>query len=235
MKTVLIKISGELFRSSTSSSLLDLSLAQGIADQIKSLHETHKIGIVIGAGNIFRGSKDGAALNLRQSVADSIGMLGTMINSLALQEIFRKQGLDTVILSAQPLAGIADAVSHQTIDNALQHNQCIIFAGGTGNPLFTTDTAAIVRAVQMNATEVWKATTTDAVYDRDPAIHADAQRLPHLTYQEAIEKKIEVMDRCAFFLAEAHQLALRVFDLFASDALINVAHDSSIGSRITHL
>lgn len=233
MKPVLIKISGELFRPSSSSSLLDLTLAQGIAHQIKSLHETHQIGIVIGAGNIFRGSKDGVALHLRHSVADSIGMLGTMINSLALQEIFRQEGLDAIILSAQPLAGIADAVSHQTIDNALHHNQCIIFAGGTGNPLFTTDTAAIIRAVQMGAPEVWKATKTDAVYDKDPVLYKDARRLPHLTYQQAFEQKIEVMDRCAFILAESHHLTLRVFDLFAPNALVNVARDPSIGSRIS--
>lgn len=231
MKTVLLKISGELFSNTTTQ--FNTELIESITAQINELRATIRFGIVIGGGNFFRGLQQGKALKLRQATADMVGMLGTVMNGIMLQEFFEKAGITTRLLSAMHIPEVAEPIQQALIDRALTDHQCIIFAGGTGLPYFSTDTNAIIRALQIGAHEVWKATKVDYVYAADPMINPSAQPLATLTYQEAIDKDLKIMDKSAFVLAQEHAIPFRIFNLFSKNALINVAQDKNFGSTIT--
>ena len=231
MKTVLLKISGELLSNSTSQ--FNTQFIDSVIKQINELRTTIRFGFVIGGGNFFRGLRQGKELNLRQATADMVGMLGTMMNGIMLQELFEKAGIKTRLLSALEIPEAAEPVRQALIDKALTDNACIIFAGGTGLPYFSTDTTAIIRALQIGAHEVWKATKVDYVYSSDPLIDPSAQPLKRLTYQDALDKDLKIMDKSALVLAQEHALSLRIFNLFSPNALINVAQDKNFGSTIT--
>jgi uridylate kinase len=231
MKTVLLKISGELFTSTNTQ--FNMQLIDSIIMQIIELRKNIKFGFVIGGGNFFRGLHQGKDLKLRQATADMVGMLGTVMNGVMLQEFFEKAGIKTRLLSALEIPEAAEPVRQTLIDDALAKNDCLIFAGGTGLPYFSTDTTAIIRALQIGAHEVWKATKVDYVYSDDPMINASAEPLKTLTYQEAVERNLKVMDKSALVLAHDHAVLLRVFNLFSKNSLINVAQDKNFGSTIT--
>jgi uridylate kinase len=236
MKKILIKISGELFNQHDGSqrehTCVDKTFVYSLIQQIKTLAKDHQIGIVIGGGNFFRGCKEGNQLSLRPTTADSIGMLATIMNGLILQDFLQEAGIKTALLSAVDIPIIARPIRQSIIDEALDANRCLIFAGGTGNPFFTTDTTAVLRALQMGAQEVWKATKVDYVYDGNPSIDPAAKPIHKLTYQSALDQKLHIMDLTALTLAQEHKLRMRVFNLFADNALINVAQDPDFGSTI---
>lgn len=238
---ILIKMSGELFRvhnqpcntqELSSSSGFDYQLVYSLAEQIKKLHATYHVGLVIGGGNFFRGSHEGKHLKLRQSVADDVGMLATVMNGIILQECLRNEGVASSLLSAVTVPGMVEELTQPKIDRALELDRCIIFAGGTGNPFFTTDTNAVVRALQMGATQVWKATKVDAVYDDDPAKNPACKPIKSITFNEAIKRNLKIMDSTALTLAHEHGITIRVFNLFAPSSLLNVAHQADFGSTI---
>lgn len=243
MKTVLLKISGELFSPTPShdgnhdashDAGIDVPFVHQIVSQIKQLTTTHHLSIVIGGGNFFRGSKEGRTLGMRGSTADTVGMLATVMNSLILRDFFHAQAIPCTILGAQAISGVIDAISQTTLDRARATGTVIIFAGGTGCPYFSTDTAGVVRALQMGAQQVWKATKVDYVYDMDPEKNPQAKPLKKLTYQEAHDQNLKVMDATAFTLAREHGIVLRVFSIFIPDALLKVAHDADFGSTISN-
>jgi uridylate kinase len=226
MNTVLLKISGELFSSPHASAVSD------IIGQIKQITKTHRVNIVIGGGNFFRGAKEGVALGLQQTTADAVGMLATIMNGLMLNDLFAKAGVASTVLSAHEVPGIVEKISACAIKKAHEQNTIIIFVGGTGNPFFSTDTAAIIRGLQTNATTIWKASNVDYIYDADPKTTPQANVLKKLTYAEILDKKLKIMDRTAVTLAQEHNIIIRVFNVFAKDALLTVAKNSDFGSTI---
>lgn len=230
-KRILLKLTGRVL-SSTSEQNLNAGLVEHIADQIKILQRTHVFGIVIGGGNILRGDQQGAQLGLSPSVGHQAGMLATVINGLILQNIFSKKNIKTMLLSSVVCPQICETITQETINNALSHEKTIVFAGGTGAPFFTTDTNAIVRGLQIEATQVWKATGVNGIYSDDPKKNKDAKFIEKITYTDAISQKIGIMDTTSLTLAEKHGITIKVFNIFEKDALINTDKKQNFGSLI---
>jgi uridylate kinase len=226
---ILLKLSGEIFLDKSREPSIDL--ANSLAEQIIQLKDKFYFAIVIGGGNFFRGSQDSKLLNLSKNYGHYIGMLATQMNSLILKECFEKNGLNCKILSALPSPTISTTLSQNEIDEAAKKEVTIIFAGGNGTPYFSTDTTSIIRALQFNAKEIWKGTKTEGVYDMDPNKNRDAVFLKRVTYQEAIDKKLKIMDACAFTLAEENNLKIRVFNVFEKDSLLKVAETRTSDSK----
>ena len=230
MKKILLKLSGEMLGSKHG--VLDLAAVLPIIEQIKKLRSTHQFGLVIGAGNFFRGAKADAGLKLSRTTADLVGMLGTMMNGAMLQDIFEQHDVKTTILSAIHIPEIGRGVNNHRINEAFASNSLIIFAGGTGTPFMTTDTAAVIRALQMEATQLWKATKIDYLYDADPATTPTAKPIFTCSHEEVLAKRLHAMDLTAMTLAAENNLPIRLFNLFTTDALIHVAKDANFGSTI---
>jgi uridylate kinase len=205
MKTLLIKISGELFSYRPA---LDKELVKNIINQLKLLSSKHRIGLVIGGGNFFRGAQDNNTLGLEPVSAHNIGMLSTIVNGVVLQDLLTQENLPSVLLSAFSCPDIAEPLSQNSIDDALIQQKVILFVGGTGNPFFTTDTNAVLRALQIGATEVWKATKVDGIYESDPIEKKEAKFYQAISYQEVLDKELTIMDRTAITLAQEHKIPI---------------------------
>lgn len=229
MQTILLKITGEILCIPGSSTFTDLYI-RAIAKQIKKFSDKYQLGIVMGGGNIFRGSVQGAQIKTRPVVSHYAGMLATVINALLCKDIFEQEGIDTLVLTAIECPAVAQTLSQFAIDQALRQKQCIIFAGGSGSPFFTTDTTAVVRGLQMGASFFWKGTKVAGVYTKDPLIYKDAQLIKQLSYTQALNEHIEIIDRTALLLAQEKKLVTRVFSLWEPDALIRAAEDEQFGS-----
>ena len=227
MKNILIKISGELFSDSSS------DLISNVIQQIKALKKSYNIGIVLGAGNIFRGSEHGSKLGIKKTTAHTAGMVATIINGLIFQDLLEKEGISTQLFSAINCPSVACTIKQKTIDDSIAKNKCLIFVGGTGNPFFTTDTNAILRALQIGAQEVWKATKVDGIYSSDPIKNKDSKLYKKITYKEVVEQNLKIMDQTAITLAQEHNIKIRVFNIFKKDALIKVCLDETVGSYIS--
>jgi uridylate kinase len=230
-KRILLKVTGEVFISPVTGTI-DSSVLLHIIEQIKQLKDTHQFGIVIGGGNFFRGSQHGSRLGISASVGHQVGMLATMMNALLIKDLFESNALPALVLSAIDCPEVGAAVSAQTIQAALDDRKIIIFAGGTGNPFFTTDTTAVLRGLQIQADEIWKGTLIDGVYDSDPKKNPSAQLLKRISYHTAIEKKLGIMDATAFALAATHKQRIRIFSIFEPECLIQTAQNTDFGSTI---
>jgi uridylate kinase len=203
-----------------------------LAEQLYVLRDSHQFGIVIGGGNFFRGSQHGTAMGLHATTAHHVGMLATMMNGLIVSNILKQQNLNTTVLCALPCPTVGQLVCQHEIDAAQQRGDIIIFTGGTGNPFFTTDTTAVLRALQLGAEEIWKATDVDGIYHADPRKQPEAGFIPATTYNEALEQNLAIMDSTAYTLAAEHNHVIRVFNAFAPDALIQAAHNPQFGSTL---
>jgi uridylate kinase len=230
MESVLIKLSGNFLSNSQD---FDYKKLRDFVEQIKQLSKIFKIGIVVGGGNFFRAAKQGKQLNMKQTHADYVGMLATIMNGLILSDLLQQVNLNPVVLSAFKIDTIVTPISQQTIDTALSENKILIFVGGTGNPFFTTDTNAVLRALQMGAKQVWKATKVDGVYSADPAENKNAEKFPRLEYKNVLEQNLKIIDSTAITLAADNKVLFRVFNIFEKDALIKVAQDIDFGSTIS--
>ncbi len=231
-KRILLKLTGEIFLDAEKKSLSS-DMVNDLIDQMRQLKNSYQWGIVIGGGNFFRGNQHGKALGIRSSVGHQIGMLGTMMNGLMLKDLLEQKELAAELLCAMPSPEIGKPISQQTINGSLKEGKILIFTGGTGNPYFTTDTTAILRALQINADEVWKGTSVGGIYDADPRTNPDAKKLDHITFRQAIEQRLGVMDLTAYAMAEQYQEPIRIFDIFTPDALIKAAQDPQFGSTIS--
>ena len=211
-KRILLKLSGEVFKGERSYGI-DPAIVDNIAAQIKDLFDIGtEIGVVIGGGNIFRGLSEGAK-GMDRTSADHMGMLATVMNSLALQDLLEKRDVPTRVQSAIQIHQVAEPYIRRRAIRHLEKKRVVIFAAGTGNPFFSTDTAAALRANEINAEVILKATKVDGVYDRDPVKNPDAKRFNELTYREVIEKDLKVMDLTAITLCMDNNLPIIVFDL----------------------
>jgi len=201
-------------------------------EDIKSLYQKKiQIGIVIGGGNIFRGIQ-GAAEGFDRVQGDYMGMLATVINSMALQSEMEKQGLPSVLLSGIEINPICEKMSRSKAKNFLEAGKIVIIAAGTGNPYFTTDTAAALRAVEIEADVLLKGTRVDGVYDSDPEKNPNAHKFKKISFQEAYEKELKIMDLTAFSLCMENSIPILVFDMNTKGNLLRIIDGEEIGSII---
>ncbi len=231
-KRVLLKLTGNALLTSDGKNP-STDTIRAVAQQIKLLSDTHQFGIVIGGGNFFRGSVQGKELGLTPAVSHHVGMLATMMNGTIIQDIFEQNGSTTTLFTALHCPQIGESISQQAIGQALAQDCIIIFAGGTGVPFVTTDTNAVIRACQMGAREVWKATGVNGVYDADPRLVPSAQLLKTVSYADALEKNIKIVDTTALVLGQENGLTIRVFNVFEKNALLQTAKLPLFGSTIS--
>jgi uridylate kinase len=231
-KRILLKLSGEALEGKQSSGI-DPEILGSLAKQIKEVCAAGvEVAVVIGGGNLFRGLA-GAAKGMDRNIADAMGMLATVINSLALQDALERLGQRCRVFSAVPMGHLAEPFSSRQAIAALTQNEVVVLSAGTGNPYFTTDTAAALRALEVGAQVLLKATKVDGIYDRDPMVSPEAKRFVTLTYQEVLQRQLKVMDLTAVTLCRDNELALVVFDLTQEGNIRRVVGgDEAVGSRV---
>lgn len=211
-KCVLLKVSGEALMGDKQFGH-DYDTIKRIAEDIKEVHDMGlQIAVVVGGGNIFRGNQ-AANLGMERAAADYMGMLGTVMNALALQNILEKMDVYTRVQSAIPMMSVCETYVRRKAKRHMQKSRVVIFAGGTGNPFFTTDFPAVLRAIEMNCDLLLKATQVDGVYSADPKKDPNAKRYDNVTYSEILENKLNVMDMAAIALARENQLPIKVFSI----------------------
>jgi uridylate kinase len=211
-KRVLIKLSGEALAGAGKTGL-DPGVLGYLAHEIAAIHEAKvQVAIVIGGGNFIRGEIFAEKGGIDRTVADQMGMLGTIINSLAIQAALEREGVPTRVQSAITVQQVAESFIRRRAIRHFEKGRVVVFAGGTGNPYFSTDTAAVLRALEIEADLLIKATKVDGVYTKDPKKHADAERYDNLSYSEAISKRLAVMDQTAFTMCREHKLPVVVLD-----------------------
>jgi len=222
-KRVLVKFSGEALAGENGYGI-DTQILHFISQEIKSLIENDiEVAVVIGGGNIIRGVTAAADGVIKRTSGDYMGMLATAINGIALQEAFEHAGLDARLLSAIDMQEIGESFIVRRAKRHLEKGRVVVFAGGTGNPYFTTDTAATLRASEVLADVIIKATKVDGVYDKDPNKFDDAVKLPRLTYDDALKDNIKVMDDTSIALAKDNGLPIIVCNMFEKGNLLAIA------------
>lgn len=230
-KRILLKLSGEALQGNEGFGI-DPSILDRIALEIKELIAMGvEVGVVLGGGNLFRGAKLAKA-GMNRVVGDHMGMLATVMNGLALRDALFRADVNAQLMSAFQLNGICDTYNWSEAIKMLRKKRVVIFSAGTGSPFFTTDSAACLRGIEIEADIVLKATKVDGVYDKDPAKYADAKMYQSLTYAEVIEKELQVMDLAAFTLARDHNMPIRVFNMGKAGALKEVVCDTKEGTTI---
>ena len=218
---ILLKLSGESLMGSLDYGTDPERLA-AVARQIARVRDLGvEVAVVVGAGNIYRGMK-GAAAGMDRATADYMGMLATVLNALALQDALEREGVHTRVQSAITISEIAEPYIRRRAMRHLEKKRVVIFAAGTGNPFFTTDSAASLRAIEINAEVMLKATKVDGIYTADPKKDPTATRYDTITYDEAITRKLQVMDTTAIVMCREHSMPLKVFDLNRPDEIVRV-------------
>ena len=230
-KRVLLKLSGEALLGDSSFGI-DSKMLEYIAGEIASLRELSvEVGIVIGGGNIYRGVEM-ASRGIDRAAADYMGMLATIMNSIALQNTFDRQGLQSRVQSSIEMMKVAEPFVRERAIKHLELGRVIILGGGTGNPYFTTDTAAALRALEVKAEVLLKATKVDGVYDKDPVTNSDAVMFDTVTYTEALARNLRVMDATAISLCRDNDLPIIVFNLGKKGNIRGVVCGESIGTLV---
>ena len=231
-RRILLKLSGEALGGSIQFGI-EPSVLATMAAQVKAIKESGvQVALVLGGGNIFRGAALQQA-GMDRTVGDHMGMLATVINGLAMRDELIRQGVPCVLMSAQGIASITTQYAAQAGREALESGSVVICAGGTGSPFFTTDTAAVLRAVELHCDEVLKGTKVDGVYSADPMKDPEAQLFKSLTFKEVLSKELKVMDLTAFALARDHNMKIRVFSMIKDGALLRAAQGGDEGTLIS--
>ncbi len=232
IKRALLKVSGEMLAGDQGTGI-DNAVLERIALEISQVaHLGVELGIVLGGGNIFRGLA-AASQGMERSIADHMGMLATVINVLALRGALERQGLETRIQSALAIDQVVDRFHRRRAVEYLDAGRIVLFAAGTGNPYFTTDTAAALRAAETGADAIFKGTKVEGVFDRDPEKDADAVFLPSLSYMDAIRKRLAVMDTTAISLCMENEIPLVVFDFTVSGNLLKAVTGQDVGTYVS--
>jgi len=230
-KRILLKLSGEALMGSQQYGI-DPKRLSDYASEIKSIADQKvQVAIVIGGGNIFRGMA-GVATGVDRVQGDYMGMLATVINSMALQAALEKKGMKTKLLSGIAIEPVAEAMSRRKAISYLEEGKVVIISGGTGNPFFTTDSASALRAVEIKADVILKGTRVDGVYTADPEKHPDAVKYDTLTFDEAYQKGLHIMDLTAFTLCRENNLPIIVFDMNTNGNLLKVVSGDKVGTLI---
>lgn len=231
-KRILLKVGGEALAGGEGKIGIDVHEVEGLAQRIRAVHELGvEIALVLGGGNLWRG-KDGLAHGMDRSVADHIGMLATVMNALALRDALERAGLQCRVQTAITMQAIAEPYIRLRAIRHMEKGRVVIIGGGTGNPYFTTDTAAALRAVEVKADVLIKATKVDAVYSDDPRKNPNAQRYDRLTYIDALNQRLGVLDSTAISLCMDNDMPILVIDLWQPGSLERVIHGEALGTII---
>lgn len=233
-KRILLKLSGEALMGEQNYGI-DTKVAEKVALELKAVHALGiEIAIVVGGGNIFRGVSKSAG-NMDRAAADYIGMLATVMNAVVLQDALEKVGVITRVSSAIDIPQLAEPFIQRRAERHLEKQRVVIFAAGTGNPFFTTDSAAALRALEIKADVILKATKVDGIYSADPMLFVDAKRFDTITYQDVLEKHLKVMDASAISLCMENNLPIMVFNMLEPGNIIKAAcGDLSIGTMVVN-
>lgn len=230
-KRILLKFSGEALMGNAQFGI-DPAVLDRIAQDVSELVRMGvEVGIVIGGGNLFRG-KALSEVGLGRVTGDHMGMLATVMNALALRDALERIDLPARIMSAIPMLGVVDPYHRRKAITHLRNGSVVIFAAGTGNPFFTTDTAACLRAIEIGADIVLKATKVDGIYSADPVKDKNAIRYEHLTYMDVLSKGLQVMDATAICLCQEHGMPLQVFNMSSPDALMKIVQGEQVGTIV---
>ncbi|MEE9193280.1 MAG: UMP kinase [Thermodesulfobacteriota bacterium] len=230
-KRILLKLSGEALQG-TDNYGINAKILSTISSEIKEIHEQGvEVTVVIGGGNIFRGIS-GASTGMDRSTADYMGMLATVINALALQDSLERNGVLTRVQTALEIKQVAEPFIKRRAIRHIEKGRVVIFAAGTGNPFFTTDTAATLRALQINAEIILKATKVDGVYDKDPMKFKDAIKFDELSYMDILKKELKVMDATAISLCMEEKIPIIVFNLFKKGNIKRIIDGKKIGTIV---
>lgn len=230
-KRIVIKLSGEVFEVGNQEANLDFPSVRKIAVSLKKLVKAgYQVGVVVGAGNIFRARmiKGG---EVDRVTADHMGMMATSINALALQSTLEKVGQEARVLSSFSIPALMEDYVYKRAINHLQNKRVVIFAGGTGNPYFTTDTTLVLRALEIGATNIYKASNVNGVYDSDPDKNKKAKLFKKISYLQAIKNNLKIMDATAFALANDNKLNLTVFK-FSPENIVRAVVKNDIGTKV---
>lgn len=233
-RRILLKLSGEVLLNRSTSQCIDPDVVSKMAQKIKSVKDMGtEVAVVLGGGNIFRGAL-GEKLGIGRSAGDCMGMLATIINAIALQNALETLGIPTRVQSAISMQEIAEPFIYRKAMRHLEKGRVVIFAGGTGNPYFSTDTAAALRASEIEADVLIKATKVDGIYTSDPTTDPSATRFPKLTFKEALAKSIRVMDSAAFALCMENNIPILVLDFFEDGSLELAVSGGNVGTLVTN-
>lgn len=232
-KRVLLKLSGEVFQNKERGECLDAGVLDAAAGQIGKAHRRGlELGIVVGGGNIFRGLP-GQTSGIGRNTGDAMGMLATVINSLALQAALERHGLPARVMTAVPMPALAEPFVQRRAVRHLEQGRIVIFGAGTGNPFFTTDSAAALRAAEIGADAVLKGTKVDGVYTADPLKDPRARRYVRLTFTEALTRRLKIMDAAAFSLCMDNHIPIVVFNFFKRDEILRVLAGQPVGTLVS--
>jgi uridylate kinase len=230
---ILLKLSGEALLGKLEYGV-DPEVVAFVAEQVKAVTALGvQVGIVVGGGNIFRGMAAATATGMDRATADYIGMLATAMNGLALQDALERAGVPTRVMTAIDMNEVAEPYIRRRAVRHLEKGRVVVFVAGTGNPYFTTDTAAALRAVEIGAEVVLKATKVDGVYDKDPVKHSDAKRYPAITYGQVLVDGLRVLDAAAVSLCMENDLPIVVFDLDAHENILKAVRGETVGTLIS--
>ncbi|HQR81417.1 MAG: UMP kinase [Thiotrichales bacterium 32-46-8] len=232
IKRILLKFSGEALAGSAGFGY-DPEVLLGVCRQVAQLaQQGTQVAIVVGGGNLFRGAAS-VGQGIHRATADQMGMLATMMNGLALRDTLSSLGVNVAVYSGLGVDGALPAFDAFAARQALSEGKVVILPGGTGSPYFTTDTAAALRAAELSCELVLKATKVDGIYTADPKKDPNATRYVRLTYREALEKQLAVMDTAAFVLCQEQSMPIRVFDMFSEGALAAIVRGEDVGTLVT--
>lgn len=230
-KRILLKLSGEALMGKDSYGI-NTSVLDFVAKEIKMVMEAGvELGVVIGAGNIFRGVA-GASAGMDRTTADNMGMLATVMNSLAMQDALERLGVITRVMSAIPMQSVSEPYIRRRATRHLEKGRVVIFAAGTGNPYFTTDSAGVLRALEIDAELIIKATKVDGVYNKDPMKNDDVVKYDTLSYYDILRKGLQVMDAAGISLAKEENLPIMVLDMTVAGNVYRAAHGENVGTLI---
>ena len=231
-KRILLKLSGEVLKNNESGECIDASRLAFMAERVKKIHQLGvEVGIVLGGGNIFRGLS-GAKNGVNRVVGDSMGMLATIINALAMMNALETIGVPTRVMTSIEMPKLAEPFVQRRALRHLEKGRVVIFGGGTGNPYFSTDSAAALKACEIGADALLKATKVDGIYTADPKKDPTATKYTTLKYETALEKRLKVMDSAAFALCMDNSIPIVVFDFFDKTALQDVIKGKSVGTVV---
>lgn len=229
MKRILLKLSGEVLKNN-SNGIIDFNYCLSICNKIKKLHDAgFSIGIVVGGGNIWRGRQN---TYIDSSLSDKVGILSTTINSLILNATFKELGVDSIVLNSLEIENIIDKVDSDKLHTNIEKKKIIIFGGGTGEVGCSTDTAAALRAKDIDADYIVKLTNVDGVYDKDPKVYSDAKKYDEITFDKVLEKDLKVMDREAFIICKENNIPIIVVNINDLEKIEDLLIRKTIGSLI---
>jgi uridylate kinase len=233
-KRIILKLSGEVLRCSKSGETIDGAILHRVSQEVKAVYDLGiQIGLVVGGGNIFRGLSGAEKRGVARTTGDYMGMLATVINGMALMDCLEKLHVPVRVLSAIEMNKVAEPYILRRATRHLEKQRVVIFVGGTGNPYFSTDTTAALRASEIGAEVILKATKVDGIYDKDPVLHPDAVKFDQLSFMDALKLRLKVMDATAFALCQDNRMPILVFDLNEPGGIRRAVLGEKIGTLVS--